>query len=212
MTKSDAQIVLDAKNLIGAYANLHTDDKMKCTFSQLLNCLWRLNRAKETMGYKCAEILASVLDAIAAQRLVDAEQEREIVEDWKDEPDLFTSDILKAHPTVTGDHETYEFALALVSNRHGKGSLVDLVNWLLFRLKCWEKAVGVTQVMENLGNALADLPEGAITDIEVDPTKPKPPESSLDTCPRCGGVADNGHDRSLPPNPYYCTKCTTREE
>ena len=27
------------------------------------------------------------------------------------------------------------------------------------------------------------------------------------TCPGCGGPADNGHDRSIPPNPYYCTKC-----
>lgn len=29
----------------------------------------------------------------------------------------------------------------------------------------------------------------------------------LDTCPKCKGVADNGHDRCYPPNPYYCTKC-----
>lgn len=27
-------------------------------------------------------------------------------------------------------------------------------------------------------------------------------------CPSCGGVADNGHDRCYPPNPYYCTKCS----
>jgi hypothetical protein len=26
-------------------------------------------------------------------------------------------------------------------------------------------------------------------------------------CPQCGGHADNGHDRELPPNPYVCTKC-----
>lgn len=26
-------------------------------------------------------------------------------------------------------------------------------------------------------------------------------------CPGCGGVADNGHDREMPPNPYYCTSC-----
>ncbi len=29
----------------------------------------------------------------------------------------------------------------------------------------------------------------------------------LSKCPNCGGPADNGHDRCLPPNPYYCTKC-----
>lgn len=27
-------------------------------------------------------------------------------------------------------------------------------------------------------------------------------------CPKCGGEADNGHDREYPPNPYYCTQCT----
>lgn len=33
-------------------------------------------------------------------------------------------------------------------------------------------------------------------------------DKHLDTCPGCGGVADNGYDRSWPePNPYYCTKC-----
>lgn len=31
--------------------------------------------------------------------------------------------------------------------------------------------------------------------------------SDLSKCPKCGGVADNGHDRCYPPNPYLCTKC-----
>lgn len=30
----------------------------------------------------------------------------------------------------------------------------------------------------------------------------------LTKCPRCGGPADNGHDRELPPNVYACSKCT----
>jgi len=29
----------------------------------------------------------------------------------------------------------------------------------------------------------------------------------INTCPSCGGEADNGHDRCHPPNPYNCTKC-----
>lgn len=29
----------------------------------------------------------------------------------------------------------------------------------------------------------------------------------VDKCPKCGGDADNGYDRCVPPNPYYCTKC-----
>jgi hypothetical protein len=31
--------------------------------------------------------------------------------------------------------------------------------------------------------------------------------ADIDKCPQCGGPADNGHDRELPPNPYVCTKC-----
>lgn len=37
-------------------------------------------------------------------------------------------------------------------------------------------------------------------------------EQDLDTCPGCGGVADNGHDREFPPKPYYCTKCSEQAE
>jgi hypothetical protein len=33
----------------------------------------------------------------------------------------------------------------------------------------------------------------------------------LSQCPKCGGEADNGHDRSFPPNPYNCTKCEMPE-
>jgi hypothetical protein len=32
-------------------------------------------------------------------------------------------------------------------------------------------------------------------------------EPDLSRCPQCNGPADNGHDRSIPPNPYLCTKC-----
>ena len=32
-------------------------------------------------------------------------------------------------------------------------------------------------------------------------------KESLNHCPKCGGPADNGHDRCLPPSPYFCTKC-----
>ena len=32
-------------------------------------------------------------------------------------------------------------------------------------------------------------------------------EPDLNHCPQCGGPADNGHDRSFPPNPYWCSKC-----
>lgn len=31
--------------------------------------------------------------------------------------------------------------------------------------------------------------------------------TDLSTCPGCGGPADNGFSRDVPPSPYYCTKC-----
>lgn len=33
----------------------------------------------------------------------------------------------------------------------------------------------------------------------------EPPEPMR--CPQCGGPADNGHDRELPPNVYVCKRC-----
>lgn len=52
-------------------------------------------------------------------------------DDSMDKPDRWTPLIEQAHPTVTGLHMPYELALAMVSNRHSKGALIDLVNWLL---------------------------------------------------------------------------------
>jgi DNA-directed RNA polymerase subunit RPC12/RpoP len=34
----------------------------------------------------------------------------------------------------------------------------------------------------------------------------------LSRCPGCGGDADNGHDREIPPNAYWCSKCTATLE
>lgn len=33
----------------------------------------------------------------------------------------------------------------------------------------------------------------------------------LSKCPNCGGPADNGHDRELPPNVYDCKECEKQE-
>lgn len=35
-------------------------------------------------------------------------------------------------------------------------------------------------------------------------------ETDLSKCPGCGGEADNGFDRCVPPAPYYCTTCTEK--
>lgn len=40
----------------------------------------------------------------------------------------------------------------------------------------------------------------------------KSDQYDLNKCPGCGGSADNGIDRSLPPTPCYCTKCHKRME
>jgi hypothetical protein len=50
---------------------------------------------------------------------------------WEDRTDEFTGAIDKAHPHHTKDFPTYTKALELVSNRHSKGALVGLVNYLL---------------------------------------------------------------------------------
>jgi hypothetical protein len=41
----------------------------------------------------------------------------------------------------------------------------------------------------------------------AEPKKREIPKVDINVCPNCGGVADNGHDRCYPPNPYFCTKC-----
>jgi hypothetical protein len=32
----------------------------------------------------------------------------------------------------------------------------------------------------------------------------------LSRCPGCGGLADNGFDREVPPNVYACSKCVAK--
>lgn len=52
-----------------------------------------------------------------------------------DREDQWTDAIIAAHPMETGDHKTWEMAMEMVGNRHSKGSLVELVNWLLKEAK-----------------------------------------------------------------------------
>jgi hypothetical protein len=37
-------------------------------------------------------------------------------------------------------------------------------------------------------------------------------QDDLSKCPKCGGEADNGHDRCVPPSAYYCKKCSNNTE
>jgi hypothetical protein len=50
---------------------------------------------------------------------------------WGDRDDEWSARIAVAHPLRTGDDATYGVAMRMVGNRHSKGALVELVNWLL---------------------------------------------------------------------------------
>lgn len=52
-----------------------------------------------------------------------------------DVDDQYTHHIDRAHPMFSRDHQRYHRALEMVSNRHSKYALVDLVNWLLTRIE-----------------------------------------------------------------------------
>lgn len=57
-------------------------------------------------------------------------------------------------------------------------------------------------------------PQADVVPLYRAPPPQAQPESDPDPsrCPKCGGEADNGHDRCDPPNPYHCTKCMAQPE
>ena len=65
--------------------------------------------------------------------------------------------------------------------------------------------IGVVILLsKQLSEANATLESQAAQDEQEKPI-------DLSTCPKCGGDADNGHDRCYPPSPYNCTKCMKEE-
>ena len=50
---------------------------------------------------------------------------------WADVTDEWSEAIREAFPTRSGSHDEYATAMKMVGNRHSKGKLVALVNWLL---------------------------------------------------------------------------------
>ncbi len=54
---------------------------------------------------------------------------------WDDVEDEWTPEIKAAHPTRSGAHDEYALAMKMVGNRHSKGELINLVTWLLVRLR-----------------------------------------------------------------------------
>jgi hypothetical protein len=69
----------------------------------------------------------------------DLREELRQARDWEDVDDQWTEKIHAAHPARSGSHDTYATAMKMVGNRHSKGELVALVNWLLVKLGARER-------------------------------------------------------------------------
>ena len=54
---------------------------------------------------------------------------------WVDTRDEWSARVNDAHPARSGSHDEYGTAMQMISHRHSKQALVDLVNWLLVELK-----------------------------------------------------------------------------
>lgn len=54
---------------------------------------------------------------------------------WEDKPSPEDKEISAAHPMHSGNHKRYQRAAELISSRHSKGSLINLVNWLLSQIE-----------------------------------------------------------------------------
>jgi hypothetical protein len=87
--------------------------------------------------YYMNEVVSDICDFLRRPR-TDAE-----ATEWSDKPDDLTDQIKAAHPHHTRDFATYTRALEAVSNRHSKGELVNLVNFLMSRNAAAEARVAV---------------------------------------------------------------------
>jgi len=54
---------------------------------------------------------------------------------WEDRVDRWSEAIKAAFPTRSGSHEQYGQAMEMIHNRHSKGELVALINYLLVEIK-----------------------------------------------------------------------------
>jgi hypothetical protein len=82
--------------------------------------------------------------------------------EWADTPLLEDDSIKAAHPTRTGRHKLYAEAQRLVSARHSKVGLIELVNWLLFR------CVSVLDSHTRLQAALVRIRDASPSELECD--------------------------------------------
>jgi hypothetical protein len=59
----------------------------------------------------------------------------DLARSWDDEPLPEDKEIEAAHPTRSGKHERFAYAMRMVSAKHSKFALIGLVNWLLARIE-----------------------------------------------------------------------------
>ena len=71
---------------------------------------------------------------------------------------------------------------------------------------CLRQALGALEVSTRF--VYADLRPQCESTIAALRERLAETADDLTRCPNCGGPADNGHDREVPPNPYWCSKCT----
>lgn len=98
-----------------------------------------LNGLKQGRLVLCPECRAAIVTALANGS----------PDTWDDKPDEWSEAIHAAFPTRSGSHDQYAQALQMIGNRHSKGELVSLVNWLLLRLKAAPGADPDTHAREN---------------------------------------------------------------
>ncbi len=91
-----------------------------------------IKAAKAAAQADYASRIAAALDPDAVAKMVQEAKAEALQGPWTDEPDDLTDAVMASHPfKERGDYKTYCRALELVSNRHSKGALVSLVNYLL---------------------------------------------------------------------------------
>lgn len=92
----------------------------------------------DQVSAKTIESLRAERDAaLAAQKQAEAEYADLLEPDYSDHDKPIPEDeaIKAAHPIRTGKHAVYVRALEMVSAKHSKGALVEMVNWLLVEIE-----------------------------------------------------------------------------
>lgn len=122
--------------------------------------------------------------------------------------------VMLAKEPVSADLDTLRMVRGALKNRTRR-YIQEIIDALITRMEHAPEtptAVVANWMIENgyitgHGDTVADLLNELVEQARMEQnTVP-----DINKCPKCGGAADNGHDREVPPNPYYCTKCTQKQ-